>query len=152
MCSVPGTNYAMAQGPKYLDTHQQQNCIKNIVKASDHQSSDVATNLDGSLSSQAPVSPILCHEPARFITDTDSVACVIDTGANKIVVNDARLLTDLNIIAAKINGIGGKSIVNSGVGQLTLTLKSDSGQVDTVLVLKLSLCRLVPTISYHLRY
>ena len=61
---------------------------------------------------------------------------IIDTGANNIVVNDARLLIYLKITSAETKGVDGKSIGISGVRRLKLSLESDSGQVDTSLGLK----------------
>ena len=50
----------------------------------------------------------LRQHPYCFIVDTDSVPYIIDTGANRIIVNDAKLLKQLNPTSDKIKGIGGK--------------------------------------------
>lgn len=145
--SVPGTNYALIPGSKSLDTTKQQKYVNNIISAASRQSSDAASPLDTPHSTTSSVSPPLRIEPVGFIADTDSTAYVIDTGANKIVVNDARLLTNLKITKAKIKGIGGKSIGISGIGQIKLSLRSNSGQVDTVKDLE---AVFVPSCPYNL--
>jgi len=59
------------------------------------------------------------------VVDTDSVPSIIDTGANRILVNDAKLLHDLTPTTDKVKGIEGKCVRISGVGKLSLHLKSD---------------------------
>ena len=38
--------------------------------------------------------PSLCQEPFCFVADTDITSFVIDTGANRVIVKDAKLLHD----------------------------------------------------------
>ena len=57
---------------------------------------------------------------------------ITDTGANRIIVNNTGLLTDLSVSNAKIKGIGGKGIEISHTGKPIIPLKSDSSDLGIV--------------------
>ena len=75
----------------------------------------------------------LTQEPYCFVVDTDSIPYIIDTGANRIIVNNARHLRNLVATSDKIKGIGGKCVRIAGVGTLSLPLRSDDGNIDVIL-------------------
>ena len=66
------------------------------------------------------------------MADTDSAEFIIDLGANRIIVNDAKLLTNMCIIYDKIKDVEGHCIRIKCAGYLTLALKSDKGNVDII--------------------
>ena len=77
-------------------------------------------------------SSILRQEPICFIDNTGSITYTIDTAANRIVVTEVGILTNLKISKSKIKGMGGKGIKIAGTGKLVLPLKSDSGDLDVI--------------------
>ena len=70
------------------------------------------------------------QDPIYFIADTDSRFYIIDTGASRVIVNDATLLKDIKISPSRVKEIGGTKVRISGTGKLTLLLKSDDGQLN----------------------
>ena len=152
--SLPGTNYCFVNSSSHTSAEQQK-YVDHIITnmASDHH---IPESSALSLSSTSEYSPshtvhhshdILPTEPYCFIADTDSVSFVVDSGANRIIVNDASLLSHLTITNAKIKGIEGSPVQIKGVGKLSISLKSDSGKFSTVKNLD---AVLVPSSPYNL--
>ena len=72
---------------------------------------------------------------------------MIGTGANKIVINDARLLHNLIHASEKIKGITGKCMCIAGTGKIMLPLKSENGTINVVKDLDATF---VPSFPYNL--
>ena len=89
----------------------------------------------------------LSQQPYCFIADTDSVSYVMDTGANRIIVNDVKHLKGLIPSNDKVKGIGGSCVRIAGSGKLSLPLKSDDGK--TTIIRKLNAVY-VPTSPFNL--
>ena len=70
--------------------------------------------------------PRLKQDPYCFIVDTDSVPYVIDTGADRTVINDAKLFNNLTPTSDKIKCISGKCVRIAGVSDLDLNLRLDN--------------------------
>ena len=87
------------------------------------------------------------NEPICLITDFDSVHYVVDTGANRIIVNDTRLLIRFTPYSSNIKGIGGTKVKIIGTGILTLHLRNDIGTSTSVRNLSTVL---VPSSPYDL--
>ena len=82
-----------------------------------------------------------------FITGTDSISYVVNTGANQITLNNSSFMTNLKIIRAKIKGISGTGVQISGVGQHYVYLKSDASNSDSISIID-TVC--VPSSPYNL--
>ena len=144
---LPGTNYALAQGERSLDTTRQHQHIDNIITGLQTDAlAPPALCMPGQVGTPS-TSAHIRHEPICFIADTDSVSYTIDTAANRIIVIDAGMLTDLKICSSTIKGVGGKGVRITGTGKLKLPLTSDSGAIDVISGLE---AVLVPTCPYNL--
>ena len=150
--AMPGTNHSIVKGRASLDITRQRKYIKTIVDKVSNDS-DISSSSSSSANipptSQSSSSPSIGTgtEPFCFVVDTDSVPYVIDTGANRIIVNDAKYLHKLVPTSDKIKGIGGKCIRIAGTGILTLPLRSDNGNLDMVSNLQ---AVYVPSCPYNL--
>ena len=82
-----------------------------------------------------------------FIADTDSQQFFIDSGSNRIIVNDDLPLNHLCVTADKIKDIDRSPVRVTGGGKLNLTLKLDGGQVSQIRNLH---AVLVPSTPYNL--
>ena len=159
--AIPGTNHILINGEGSNDFTRQTKYVKTIidtVNASHTTPSFLSSDLDNATAnnalpivepSKSPTTPStsLRQHPYSFIVDTDSVPYIIDTGANRIIVNDAKLLKQLNTTSDKIKGIGGKCIRIAGIGNIDLPLKSDNDLVDTLFDLP---AVYVPSCPYNL--
>ena len=66
------------------------------------------------------------------MADTDSVRFVVDSGTNRMIVNDIKLLTKYIPGQGKIKGMNGNLTISQGGGLLNLPLKSDQGRTHMV--------------------
>ena len=57
---------------------------------------------------------------------------VIDTGSNRVMLNDVKLFSNYRPARDKIKGINGMPTETKGVGTLKFSLVSDDGKVDHV--------------------
>ena len=121
--AIPGTNYSIVKGDPSRDISRQLKYVKTVI---DQTSNLVDIHPSVPTISKAP-HPGMRNNPIYFIADTDSVNYVIDIGANRIILNDCSLISNLKITRDKIKGIGGKGIQMSGTGTHKLGLKSDDG-------------------------
>ena len=137
--AMPGTNYAIINGDTSMDNSTQRHLANNLIKQltptndllpppSSSPTAFVATPTE-----QLPtLAPSLRNHPICFVADTDSVRFVVDLAANRIVLNDASLITNLQITSATIKGIGGKGVPIAGIGKFALPLKADDGTSNTI--------------------
>jgi hypothetical protein len=70
--------------------------------------------------------------PYCFIADTDSVTYVLDTGANRLIINNAKLFAKFAASNGRVKGIGGDPVQILGTGSVRIPLKSGDGKVDHV--------------------
>ena len=68
------------------------------------------------------------------MADTNSVPYLIDTGANCVIINNIKLLSNFKAIRGCVKGVGGTFVYIHGIGSLSLPLKSDAGAVDSVCI------------------
>jgi hypothetical protein len=129
--AIPGTNHALIPGGSSLDRHQQHNYVDTMVNSAVAANSDPdePIALDGIAS--APDSK-LKNLPYCFVADTDSVAYVLDTGANRLIINNAKLFAKFTASNGRVKGIGGDPVQILGTGSVRIPLKSDDGKVDYV--------------------
>ena len=64
--------------------------------------------------------------------DTDSIPYLIDTGANRIIVNDLKLLTNFKAVRGGVKGVGGTAVSIYGIGALSMSLQADDGSVNKI--------------------
>ena len=76
----------------------------------------------------------LCSTPYLFVADTDSVPYLIDTAANRVIVNNIKLLSNFKAIRGGVKGVVGTSVSIHVIGSLYLLLQSDAGAVDSVCI------------------
>ena len=96
---------------------------------------------------ESPEAYALESAPRKFVPDTDSISCVMDTGANRFIVNDRKLLRKFRKCAGTVKEIGGKPTSLMGTGELVLKLKSDDGKTYELIVRN---AVYVPTCPYNL--
>ena len=143
--SLPGSDYRLVTGSSQNIT-QQNHHVQNITS----QSSGYQSVAKPSVSLHSGTRDLelrISHEPFSYIVDTDSHQFVIDSGSNRIIVNNASLLNNLHVTADQINGIGGSPVQVTGGEKLNLTLKSDGDQVSHINNLD---AVLVPSSPYNL--
>ena len=141
--ALPGTNHVLVHDQSSLDLHRQQNYVNTIVSNLKETTCNIApptvcNSVTSSTGDTKPTFPIN-NEPHCFLVDTDSIPFVIDSGANRIIVNDVRLLSAMKHTSDKIKGIGGKCTRITAKGFISLSLKSDNGLVNT------SPCNIIPS-------
>ena len=81
------------------------------------------------------------------MVDTDSIPFMIDTGSNRIIVDNPKYLTNLIPSSNKFKGVGGNCVIISGTGKFSLPLQSDNNTVDDVIDLQ---AVYVPSYPYNL--
>ena len=69
-----------------------------------------------------------------FVADTDSVPYLINTTANRVIVNNIKLLSNFKAIRGGVKGVGGTSVSIHVIGSLSLPLQYDAGAVDYVCI------------------
>lgn len=70
------------------------------------------------------------NAPFCFVVDTDSAQFLIDSGANRYIVNDPRLLKQFEATTGHgVKGIGGAPARVAGLGMLPLSLPTEDGVV-----------------------
>ena len=127
---LPGSDYCLVTGSSHNIT-QQNHYVHNIISQSSGYQS-VAKPSVSLHSGTRPLEPRIQQESFPFIADTDSQQFVIDSGSNRIIVNDASLLNNLRVTTDKIKGIGGSPVQVTGGEKSNLTLQSDGGQVSQI--------------------
>ena len=138
---IPGTNHAIISGQSSLDTFRQQRYVDTIIHNCTNNSSVTSNSAKPCYPPHSPPpstpsssSAPLKQETCCFITDTDSETYIIDLAANRFIVNDASLMTNLRLTKATIKGIGGVATTIKGIGSITIQLESDDGRPDSVTI------------------
>ena len=76
--------------------------------------------------------PSLCRESFCFISVTDSTSFVVDTGANQVIVKDAKLLQYFQACSGGVKGVGGNHVSIIGNGSCWVNLRADGDLSDSV--------------------
>ena len=124
--ALPGTNHAIINEPS-KDIAQQRAYIGTIIHNMTNQQSQAnkrnihVNNPDKDIDHKT-----LRNTPHCFVTDTDSHTYLVDSGANRFIVNDAKMLKQFTATRASVKGISGTSVAIQGTGQHRLTIKSDN--------------------------
>jgi len=149
--AMPGTNRVLIRGESSLDTTRQQqqveHVITNLTSNSTEASPDTAHATPTANTAQQTTSQ-LRNYPHCFIVDTDSKPMCVDSAANRVIVNDLRLVRNYNVIPNHpVKGIAGEPAKAYGYGIFDIELCSDEGHKNTV---PLSQAMYVPTSPYNL--
>ena len=72
---------------------------------------------------------------------------VIDIAANRYIINDSKMMTNIQMCKASIKGIGGEATVIKGVGNIAIGLETDDGRCDNIVIHD---AVYVPTYPYNL--
>jgi hypothetical protein len=146
--SLPGTNHVLIRGESSNNTSRQQAYAQTIInnKIAYHAPVD-DSEATSNTAADAPQDELLRQQPHCFIADTNSVPYVLDSGANRVILNDAKLFKDFQAKAGNIKGIGGSPVSLNGIGNTNLSLKSDDGSMDLI---NLKNAVYVPTSPFNL--
>ena len=77
----------MTHGESSVDQLRQQKCVATVIK-------NAQRNNGPSIPSSVAPAASIKSDPIIFIADTDSVSFCMDTGANRTMTNDAKLIND----------------------------------------------------------
>jgi hypothetical protein len=94
--SMPGSPHALVTESS-LDSFRQGSLQRTVVSNEVSRGTDdiaMPTNPDDAGPPEDP-DESLANQPFAFISDTDSVEYLLDTGANRFIVNNPKLLSDL---------------------------------------------------------
>ena len=129
--AIQGTNYAITSGAPSLDNTRQHAYIQTILSQFRSHSESSSDSLSaGDFTSRPTLAPTLRITPLSFIADTDSTEYILDTGANRFIINDARLFVKLTSRKSQVKGINGADTPALGHGIIDLPMISDSQQVS----------------------
>ena len=143
--ALPGTNHALISSESSADSHRQQAYVRSIISNLTGSAGAPPSDLNPATSLSPP--PELRNTPHCFVADTDSTPYIVDTGANRVILNDVKLFTKFHPITGSVNGIGGSPVTIRGVGEVRLPLRADDGTVDCITIPDAAY---VPTSPYHL--
>jgi hypothetical protein len=127
--AIPGTPHALVHG-RSLDNARQESLIRTLISNSTRSAATSGTGpgqpVVAAATSSGPDEGIPT-EPFCFVVDTDARQFMMDTGANRVIVNDPSMLKGFEPMQANIKGIGGKSNAIQGVGTYGLPLQFNCG-------------------------
>ena len=124
--AIPGSNFAILTGEASRDTTRQMGHVQTAIE-------QCADGIPIALAGNSPKKEKQINNgPHCLVADTDSIDFVLDTGANRIIVNDMKLLTDFSLSKGTVKGINGDAVSTSGKGKLQMPLKSNEGYVDNL--------------------
>jgi hypothetical protein len=125
--ALPGNSHALISEPS-LDASRQESLRETVIN-------NAVPRLDAAppLPPSAPTPDLgsLSCDPHCFVVDTDSHMFLIDSGANAVIVNDVKLLSDFHSSTGGVKGIGGLPIALKGSGQCDVPLHFDDGSTHT---------------------
>jgi hypothetical protein len=129
MYALPGTNHAITNEPSN-DSLRQQQYVQTVINNMATSHTDTGAYCLP-VNATAALDPNLRSKPHCFIADTDSIGCILDTGANRVIVNNAKLFKSFKPQKGTVLGVGGPVTV-IGTGTAILPLTSESGTVDKI--------------------
>lgn len=121
--AIPGTNKNVLISGKSLDTTRQSRLAQTNVDASTAPFAGAHVPIN---ENEGAPSEQIQSFPQCFVCDSDSIPFVVDTGANRFIVNDARMLPDFKAVkGANVKGVGGAPVTIHGVGHYELKIGSE---------------------------
>mmetsp|Transcript_41992 Transcript_41992/g.101184 ORF Transcript_41992/g.101184 Transcript_41992/m.101184 type:complete len:1373 (+) Transcript_41992:2978-7096(+) len=116
---MPGTSHALVPGTS-LDKFRQEQLIRTSIENITRANTSRGTTIpDDPKSCQSPPSD-LRNEPYCFVVDTDAKSWLVDSGANRIIVTDPKMLNAYQLATGAIKGIHGEPARIVGKGKLPL--------------------------------
>ena len=100
-------------------------CIRKFCH---RQFATINSAIDNSATSNP--APDIRQTPHSFIADTKNIEIFLDTGANRVIVNDKTLLANFIPTNYKVKGIGENPKTVVGTGTFNISLQSDNGIHD----------------------
>ena len=127
---LPGTRFA-------IDTQPDPSTVTSKYAQSKFTTSVVQSLTQGTsegvcLNAEPTAKYVRNSLPYCFIADTDSITVVLDTGANRVIVNEKNLRTDFHLSREQVKGLQGKPITAGGRGRLRMKLESVDGHVEEI--------------------
>ena len=95
---MPGCNHAICVGDSSNDQVRQLKYAETVIQ---HQY-DQAIAHDPAPKDPSPDPSSIKTEPYCFVADTNSVQYIVDTGANRVIVNDINLLRNVRMMHGTI--------------------------------------------------
>jgi hypothetical protein len=131
--ALPGTNHPIIPGEASLDLTRQRAYVNAAVNASVSTSSGPTdpTALDAT-AKNSPDAKLLRCLPYCFVADTNSIPFVLDTGANRVIINNVKLFKHFKSRKGNVKGIGGAPVKLFGGGTVKISLMADDGTVTDV--------------------
>ena len=128
--SLPGTRFAVDTQPDpdaVTSSHVQTKLATSVVQGLTREDkTSICMNAKSTPAEE------INSMPYCFIADTDSITVVLDTGANRVIVNEKRLLTKFRHSREQVKGLQGKPIIAGGQGRLRLKIESTDGHVEEI--------------------
>ena len=98
-----------------MDTFRQQSFQQTVISQTtspfDVESHSIALDAN-----DMQPEPSLCQEPFCFVAYNNSTSFLIDTGANRVIVKDAKLLHDFQACSGGLKDVGGNHVSILGKG------------------------------------
>jgi hypothetical protein len=127
--ALPGTNHALVSNQPSRDSYRQQSYVQTAIS---NMTSNPVTDEPTGMPANAAPDEHRRNTPYCFIADTDSTPYIVDSGANRVILNDAKLFKSFKAQRGAVKGVGGNPVSIIGTGTLELSLQSDEGTVDTI--------------------
>jgi len=149
---MPGTSHAFLHHP--LAPQHATPSLQTKLQRTALASSIAANSTSPSACTHPPPSPCCFttdattrRTPFSFVADTDSVSVVIDSGANRIIVNDKSLLSDYQPCAIPVKGLNGSPVMSGGTATFPFPMCCDDGHFELFSFPEAVYC---PTSPYNL--
>ena len=127
--SLPGTPHMLIPTASLDSTRQNQLRDTVIANTATTSPPQAFPSVDAA---NSPITDAIPTTPFCFVADTDSARFTLDTGANRIIVNDVKLLDDFQSVSGDVKGIGGTPVAIKGVGTCRIPLPCDDGSYNTI--------------------
>lgn len=145
--SLPGTSHVLVN-ERSLDSSRQAALVNTVLD--NVQQTAIQSELEAFPATNTEVvDESLRSSPHVFVVDTDSVPFIVDTGANRFIINDASLFVKgtFKMVQGSVKGVGGTPVALCGTGTFRLPLVSDDGSTDRISVID---AVYVPSSPYNL--
>ena len=128
--SLPGTNYALIQ-ESLLDTFRKRSLQRTVISQTTSpfnvDLNSIALNAD-----DVQPEPSLCQETFYFIYDTNSTSFVINTGANRVIVKDIKLLHNFQACSGGVKEVGGNPVSILGKRSCRVNFRANNDLSDSI--------------------
>lgn len=152
--SLPGTQHILAH-EKSLDINRQQSLIETVITNAVNNPSLTPSSIITNDTTHNPDTANLHNTPFCFLCDIDSIPHLADTGANRVILNNPKLINNFKVANGGVKGINGTPVAIAGVGEYDFPLRSDLGvkhkiKVPAVCVPSSPFCLFPPQLLHKL--